>query len=128
MNIFKASFQEDNRRGYLRLSSVFPVEFKLISVDGKDEFSEYVYGATDAGRKRDNNEDYFLITLEKQLYIAADGMGGHNAGEVASLHAAKAVQAYITNDRLAEIRGDHEKIKEVMVKSLFGAHDRQALV
>lgn len=44
------------------------------------------YGITDTGRVRDHNEDNFAV-LElagKVLFVVADGMGGHDAGEVAS--------------------------------------------
>ena len=41
-------------------------------------------GLTDVGRWRKNNEDALFLDDHQQLYIVADGMGGHQAGEVAS--------------------------------------------
>ena len=41
-------------------------------------------GATDVGRKRDHNEDALLVLAEHGLAVVCDGMGGHEAGEVAS--------------------------------------------
>jgi protein phosphatase len=41
-------------------------------------------GLTDVGRKRNHNEDSFLIDDELQLYVVADGMGGHAGGGTAS--------------------------------------------
>jgi serine/threonine protein phosphatase PrpC len=41
-------------------------------------------GITDVGLKRDGNEDAFSVENSLGLYMVADGMGGHLAGEVAS--------------------------------------------
>ncbi len=41
-------------------------------------------GLTDVGKKRKGNEDSFFVDDALKLYIVADGMGGHLAGEVAS--------------------------------------------
>lgn len=43
-----------------------------------------VAGLTDVGRQRKHNEDCILVRPEHGLFVVADGMGGHNAGDVAS--------------------------------------------
>lgn len=41
-------------------------------------------GISDVGLQRDHNEDCFAILKDQELYVVADGMGGHRAGDVAS--------------------------------------------
>lgn len=50
-------------------------------------------GHTDVGRIRTNNEDAFVNNPEAGLFVVCDGMGGHNAGEVASLLACDIISA-----------------------------------
>ena len=52
-------------------------------------------GLTDIGRKRENNEDSFYNDDRVGLYIVADGMGGHRAGEVASSTVVSSVKDYM---------------------------------
>ncbi|MGH7408903.1 MAG: Stp1/IreP family PP2C-type Ser/Thr phosphatase [Candidatus Methylomirabilales bacterium] len=47
---------------------------------------------TDSGRQRDHNEDSLLAAPEAGLFAVADGMGGHEAGEVASAMALAALR------------------------------------
>jgi len=53
------------------------------------------YSLSDVGKKRDHNEDNFLIDEALTLYAVADGMGGHQAGERASKMAIETLVASI---------------------------------
>jgi protein phosphatase len=52
-------------------------------------------GITDIGRKRQKNEDSYLVNDKIQLYVVADGMGGHAGGEFASKLAVSTVEEII---------------------------------
>lgn len=54
-----------------------------------------VFGATDTGCVRTNNEDTFLVDEPAGLYLLADGMGGAQAGEQASQLAVETVAAFL---------------------------------
>lgn len=54
---------------------------------------------TNVGCVRTHNEDAFGVFPEEQLYVVADGMGGHNAGEVASGLAVEAIRGSIRTAR-----------------------------
>ncbi len=49
---------------------------------------------TDKGQSRENNEDSILVCRELGLIVIADGMGGHNSGELASSWAVKDVKKH----------------------------------
>src|SRR5688500_5811112 len=53
------------------------------------------FGIGDIGRRRLSNEDSFLADDALGLYVVADGMGGHNAGEVASGEAVDALHGMV---------------------------------
>jgi PPM family protein phosphatase len=67
-------------------------------------------GLTDVGRKRNHNEDSFLIDDELQLFVVADGMGGHAGGGTASKIAVETIDrelrtAYEAKDSLFTFKG-----------------------
>jgi serine/threonine protein phosphatase PrpC len=59
------------------------------------DVNRIAFGLTDIGRRRLSNEDSFLVDNELGLYVVADGMGGHNAGEVASGEAVDALHSMV---------------------------------
>lgn len=57
------------------------------------------FGLTDVGRQRQHNEDTFLVEPGENLFLVADGMGGHAAGEIASKIAAETISEFIQHSK-----------------------------
>ncbi|HEU4408323.1 MAG TPA: cyclic nucleotide-binding domain-containing protein [Polyangiaceae bacterium] len=57
------------------------------------------YAATDVGRVRTLNEDNYLIDRKLGLFVVADGMGGHAAGEIASALAVRTIHEEVRRER-----------------------------
>ncbi|HTP63853.1 MAG TPA: protein phosphatase 2C domain-containing protein [Geobacteraceae bacterium] len=75
--------------------------------------------ATHPGLVRNNNEDYIRTDDDHGMYLLADGIGGHNAGEVASALAVETVYAVLrSNIAHTEIDGYFE----LMVHAMQTAH------
>lgn len=78
------------------------------------------FGKSDKGRVRQANEDYFAgekIGREEYLFIVADGMGGHRAGDVASrLGTLSFISQY------KKLRKKHQPIVDAMNRALLKAN------
>lgn len=57
------------------------------------------WAATDVGKVRDHNEDNFLVDKNLSLFVVADGMGGHAAGEVASAIAVRQMRDIVKRNK-----------------------------
>jgi len=69
----------------------------------------YSWGCTDVGMKRDHNEDSYLLAPDLQLFVVADGMGGHAGGEMASGIAVRSVESHVRDHSdLVDPETEHE--------------------
>ena len=88
------------------------------------------YGSTDVGLLRTHNEDCYAVSDRDQLYVLADGMGGHNHGEVASRIAVDsifdAVPESLSNDGTLPVTYDASlsRYSNCLKTSIHSAHDR----
>lgn len=76
-------------------------------------------GLSDTGLARTHNEDCFGLDLDHSFFVVADGMGGHNHGEVASRLAVRAVQAFV------EQTADHDTTWPFVYDSRLQRHSNR---
>ena len=79
-----------------------------------------VYGQSDLGKARENNEDSYYIPNsddELKIYLLADGMGGYKGGEIASRLAIESAKRYIESN-FKDIVHDRMSIEELIRSSM----------
>ncbi len=83
-------------------------------------------GITDIGRRREQNEDSLFCDDGMGLYVVADGMGGHKAGEVASKLVVETIRDYLEQNQTdhppENLAGADEKLSKEAQRLLAGIH------
>lgn len=79
-----------------------------------------VAGKTDVGLVREHNEDYYAIDEKQGLFIVADGLGGHEAGEIASKLTVETILNFFRSFSDEELKGAN--INDKMNQAIQNAH------
>jgi len=78
-------------------------------------------GLTNIGQKRKSNQDSIYLNCEQHLFVVADGMGGHQGGDIASQMAVKAIPEYLIPKLMA--RPSSEDLVNLLKNSVLKANE-----
>lgn len=83
-------------------------------------------GLTDIGRVRKTNQDAFFVSNDLQLWIVADGMGGHAGGEIASHIAVETIPTFFKSQRDGKSSGPipAATLETILVQVIESANQR----
>lgn len=81
------------------------------------------FGRTDTGKVRQQNEDSFALRPDQNLYLVADGMGGHKAGEIASRLAIEEVIGAIPISELKKSRFSPDACRHLLLEGFRKANN-----
>lgn len=82
------------------------------------------FGRTDTGRVRSGNEDSFALLADRNLFLVADGMGGHRAGEVASAMAIGEMTRLCTAAALARITTTAQETEHFLLRAFRQTNEK----
>ena len=77
---------------------------------------------SNTGVIRDNNEDACFVIPSHDVYVVADGVGGNNAGEIASRTAVRGIAEYVAANPVGDC-GDDQAIYEYFTQCLDQVND-----
>lgn len=79
-------------------------------------------GLSDIGKIRKKNEDCFTILDGKNICIVADGMGGHNGGEIASKATIEIMRRHFSNETIKAMHYSSQEIRHAMLRGFEKAN------